>query len=543
MKTRTAYFLLILLCSLLYLPGISTLPIMDRDESHFAQATRQMMESGNYFTTQYLTITRHQKSPGINWLQAASVDIFSNPESTQIWPYRLPSFLGGLASILLLFTFGKNIFDGKTAFLACGLLASCALLILEAHVAVIDACLLATVIAMQGALWKMYLDHHNKLKIHIALPLIFWLAMSAGFLLKGLPLLMAFLTILTLSIFDRNIRWIKSLNPVFGLSLFIFTTLLWVIPANDANHGNYLLQLFHHDLLPKLSSGVELHGEPPGYYMAIFPLLFFPGSLFVGFAIFWAWKNKYKREERFLLAWIIPTWLFFALMPTKLPQYMLPLYPALALLSARGMLHISWKNSTTFFKGFQYFQLVLWLIIGIGLALAPYFLGHLIQNATPKIAMLSALLLLLSLTIAILFFYQGRYATCIFTSILGLIANFGILSQWIMPQMHHFWLSQTIMHAIHDQANTLISKKSPLIIVDYDEPSLAFYLGTQKIRPAPMNLNNIKNRSSVILIPKEKLNIINNSSYKIITSASAYNYSLGKWSTYYLVQMRPYEQA
>ena len=156
MSKTVSYLLLTLLAVLLYLPGIATLPSVDRDEAHFMQATRQMMQSGNYFQTKFLNKTRLQKSPAINWLQAGSVAIFSNADSNVVWPYRVPSFLGALAAVLLLFAFARKIFPDKTALLASVLMASSVLLILEAHMAVIDACLLATIIAAQGSLWLLY---------------------------------------------------------------------------------------------------------------------------------------------------------------------------------------------------------------------------------------------------------------------------------------------------------------------------------------------------------------------------------------------------
>ena len=95
LKTLNAYLLLTLLCLALYLPGIFTVPVVDRDEAHFAQATKQMLETGNYFQIRFQDKTRFQKPPGINWLQALSVKVFSSTESTAIWPYRIPSVLGG----------------------------------------------------------------------------------------------------------------------------------------------------------------------------------------------------------------------------------------------------------------------------------------------------------------------------------------------------------------------------------------------------------------------------------------------------------------
>src|ERR1700704_3656736 len=95
------YALLSLLCLLLYPPGIASIPPLDRDEARFAQATRQMLETGDFLRIRFQDEARNKKPAGIYWLQAAAVSAFSTPAGTAIWPYRLPSLLGGIAAVLL----------------------------------------------------------------------------------------------------------------------------------------------------------------------------------------------------------------------------------------------------------------------------------------------------------------------------------------------------------------------------------------------------------------------------------------------------------
>src|SRR6516162_953289 len=88
------YLLLCLLCFTLYVPGLAAIPPLDRDEARFAQATRQMLETGDFVRIRFQEEARNKKPAGIYWLQAVAVSAFSSPESTAIWPYRLPSALG-----------------------------------------------------------------------------------------------------------------------------------------------------------------------------------------------------------------------------------------------------------------------------------------------------------------------------------------------------------------------------------------------------------------------------------------------------------------
>src|SRR5713101_3707030 len=106
------YALLVGLCLFLYLPGIAAIPPLDRDEARFAQATRQMLETGDFLRIRFQDEARNKKPAGIYWLQAISVSTFSSPAATAIWPYRLPSLLGGIAAVLLTFALGAALLGG-----------------------------------------------------------------------------------------------------------------------------------------------------------------------------------------------------------------------------------------------------------------------------------------------------------------------------------------------------------------------------------------------------------------------------------------------
>src|SRR5579859_817082 len=203
---RRPYFLLILLCLALYLPGLTQLPPIDRDESRFAQASKQMIESGDYVRIQFQGESRAKKPAGIYWLQVASAKLTGRPDA--IWSYRLPSVLGATLAVLLTFAFGSRLTDRKAALIGAGLLASCFLLVSEAHQAKTDAVQLASVVAAQGALGLFYLRRDTRPGWGPAM--IFWLAQAVGILIKGpvVPMI-SLLTIASLSIADRSVAMLR----------------------------------------------------------------------------------------------------------------------------------------------------------------------------------------------------------------------------------------------------------------------------------------------------------------------------------------------
>ncbi|HIJ63980.1 MAG TPA: glycosyl transferase, partial [Rhodospirillaceae bacterium] len=107
------YLLLTLLSLALYLPGLSAIPPIDRDEARFAQASRQMLESGDFVRINFQGESRAKKPVGIYWMQAATAHLLDAENA--IWAYRLPSVLGALAAVLLTFHFGRHLLGRPAA--------------------------------------------------------------------------------------------------------------------------------------------------------------------------------------------------------------------------------------------------------------------------------------------------------------------------------------------------------------------------------------------------------------------------------------------
>ena len=163
----------------------------------------------------------------------------------------------------------------------------------------------------------------------------FWLAMAAGVLLKGpITPMVAALAVLMLVAWERRASWLRALRPGWGVLLLLALVLPWLVAIGIATHGRFFTQSLGGDLAGKLAGGSDAHGAPPGLHLLLLPLLAFPSSLFVIRALPAAWRGRAQAETRFLIAWVLPSWLVMEAVPTKLPHYTLPLYPALFLLAA-----------------------------------------------------------------------------------------------------------------------------------------------------------------------------------------------------------------
>ncbi|STX28236.1 dolichyl-phosphate-mannose-protein mannosyltransferase [Legionella beliardensis] len=531
-KVKISFFLL-LFSGVLFVIGINKVPVIDRDEAHFAQASKQMMQTGNYFQIRFQDRTRFQKPPGINWLQAASVQSLSHAETNQIWPYRIPSALGAFLSVLLTYLFASRFVGGAAAALAAGLLASTLLLVVEAHMAVIDAMLLCSVVLMQGALWIIYQSSYEQKKIAWFWPFCFWVAMAFGVALKGVTPLIGILTVLTLYVMEKRRDWLTQLKVYQGLILFIGLTLVWLLLVNQAEHSNYLLQMVNKDLLPKLKGGHESHGKPPLFHLAILPITFWPASLFLWLGGVYAWKNRHDKIIKFLLAWLVPSWVFFECMPTKLPQYVLPLFPALAIVCALAIRQQLAMLPSKWHRFLQYLWTILSVGFGCALMLAAYWVN---QEPNLSSLMISTIIIVFS-GIAVFFSRQGQFKYSL-AAIFALAAlTYPLIFNQLLPSLKPIWLTSNLTQYID---RTKLSSQQPLLAVGFDEPSLVFNLDTTLVR-----FVDISTAAEQLRINPKQLAVFDNKSLqawsnrpnniKILAQVRGFNYSKGRWIKLFLI--------
>jgi 4-amino-4-deoxy-L-arabinose transferase-like glycosyltransferase len=336
---RRAVAFLIVVSLLFYLPGFFQIPPVDRDEAYFAQATKQMIETGDYVDIRYQDDARYRKPIGIYWLQAAVVNMAEaaglRAARTTIWLYRVPSLLGAVGAVLATYWCALAFVTRRGALLAALMLTGCILLNVEARLAKTDAVLLFTVVVAMGVLARAYLTRRDGARLSWPLATTFWTALAGGILDKGpLILMVVGLTAFTVSIIERSAGWLRALRPLAGMIWLFVLVLPWLIAIYLRTGNTFLVNSVGGDMLAKISSAQETHGAPPGFYVFTFFVTFFPSSVLALGAAPAIWTARREPPAYFLLAWLVPAWIVFELVPTKLPHYVLPLYPAIAILVA-----------------------------------------------------------------------------------------------------------------------------------------------------------------------------------------------------------------
>lgn len=344
------------LCLVLFLPGQVSLQPMDRDEPRFAQASKQMLETGDFVAIRFQDEARNKKPVGIYWAQAAAVaagEALGVPHArTQIALYRVPSLLGALASVLLAYWAALAFLPRRGAFLAAALYGACLMLNAEAHLAKTDALLAACATASLGALARAWLGHHRLLSPSVGettlrrregeawdgagtpVFIAFWLGIAVGILVKGpmVPLFVA-LPALFLSWKARSAAWLRPLRLWAGLALTVLVVAPWFVAITWKSGSAFYAEAVGKDMLGKVGGGAERHWGPPGAYTIAFFAIFWPGAAFASMSLPLAWRERGTEAFAFLIATVLPAWLMFEAVPTKLPHYVLPLMPWLAILT------------------------------------------------------------------------------------------------------------------------------------------------------------------------------------------------------------------
>lgn len=468
---------LLLLCLALWTPGVLTLPPLDRDESRFAQASKQMLESGNFIDIRFGAVPRYNKPVGIYWLQAATTAAAGLGERDHIWTYRLPSLIGAVAAVWLAFWCASAFLNAEAALLAAALLGATLLLGAEATIATTDAVLLACVLGAQGFLLRAYLAARTDGPTpgH-GLALAGWAAFAVGILIKG-PVIIGVcaVTILALSLLDRDGRWLGRTRPLMGLALTLALVLPWFAAIWLQSHGQFYQQSLGHDFAGKLEGGQESHGAPPGYFLLLANLTFWPATLFLMPGLMAAIRDRAEPAIRFLLVWAGACWVLFELVPTKLPHYVLPVYPALAMLAAAWALGAKedkslWDRVLFYAAGVQFALGT--AVLAAAAVLAPGLYG---EGTVWWLTALVCVFAGLGLGALIAFLRRAHLAAaaCAFAAVL---VFYPTLTLGLAPRLDQLWVSPRAAAAAKQLAKP---GDPPPALAGYVEPSLVFLLGTE----------------------------------------------------------------
>jgi 4-amino-4-deoxy-L-arabinose transferase-like glycosyltransferase len=460
-----------------FLPGLFQIPPVDRDEPRFAQATKQMIETGDFVDIRFQDETRYKKPAGIYWLQATAVemaDAVGVPRAaTNIGIYRIPSLIGAIGAVLVTYWAALAFVSRRAAVMAGAMMATSILLGVEARLAKTDAMLLLTTTAALGAMARAYLmeqgDRATSLP-PLVIAAIFWSAIAAGILIKGPMILMfAGFAAVALAVADRSARWLRRLKPAIGLPFALALVMPWVVAILIRSDGGFLTDALGQDMFAKVTGGQETHGMPPGSYFVVFWETFFPGAMLAGLAAPAVWRARTEPGCKLLLAWVVPSWIAFELVPTKLPHYVLPLYPALAILIAGVVDSHSLSRNRWLVRGTIWWFIVM-MVVALLLIALQIVVGQRLGLWTWSFA---AAAVIFSLFAWLLYQVDGAEASLMRAVAASLMLSFAAYGA-TFPGLRGLFPSVGLANYMHSAG----CADPAVVTAGFHEPSLVFLAGT-----------------------------------------------------------------
>lgn len=458
---------------LAFLPGYADLPVTDRDEGRYVMATKQMLQTGDFIDIRNQDLPRYKQPAGIYWLQALSVTIAGDGAASPIWVYRLPSLIGAVAASMLAWWSFAPLVGRRAALLGAMLLPATLLLGVEARIAKTDAALLATTMLGMGVLLRAFLDPRAVREGRLGY--LFWVAIGLGAMIKGpITLLVLAVGAAALSVLARSVRWLGALRPGWGILIALAIALPWYIAITIRSEGAFFATALGWNALGKVTEVHQGHGGPPGFYSALVWITFWPAAPMLAATLGWIWASRRRREVLVLLALVVPLWLVFEAVATKLPHYVLPTYPALAMLVALALADVGtlargwWSRLVT--HGF-------WLLpaamLAAGLGLSIWFDGRVPWLAIP--------ILVTAIAVGAVATAVSRRAAEATVPVAVAAALLTWLGTWPMvAALDTFWPSPRMAAAV-ERAATPACPDPRVATAGYHEPSFVFLVGTDTL--------------------------------------------------------------
>lgn len=463
--------------------------LWDRDEPRFAQATVEMLDSGQYLYPTFNGQLRPDKPILIYWLMALPVRLLGPREIAA----RFFSPVGiALTALLTAFIARRLLPDlgNRAGLWTVGILATVPLVLIEGLAATTDAVLLATITGALAA-FAAALERGPRILHLLAMTACLALAQLAkGPVGLTVPVLAMLGAITWLRFQSGKSRTLTALTATVGFaalaSLGIF--LLWAVPANEATFGEFARRGIGHHVVERSVSPLEGHGGgflvSLPYYLPVILIGFAPWTLYLPAAVSAVLGGRIggRRAQALLVGWIAPVFLMFTLVATKLPHYVLPLWPALALAVA-GTLEAA-RQGRLAPRDERWLRRGVWFFAPVALLEAA---GFLAVAFTPPAAgmrwpsLITAAVLLATAAAALRHHVQGRLLEGAAFLLRGTLVLQIAIAGLLLPALDRVKPVPPLAAAIRERTPA----DAPLATYEFDEPSLVFYTGRAPVAPLP----------------------------------------------------------
>jgi 4-amino-4-deoxy-L-arabinose transferase-like glycosyltransferase len=505
--------------AVVYFTGAQRVPLWDRDEPWYAECSREMLQSGDWVVPTFRPQTaglpepskearpsewRLEKPPVVYWCQLAAMAVAGDTAEAA----RFPSSVAVLATALLIAVVVRRYTGDRRALWTVFIFCTSGVAIASAKFCITDGVLLMFVIIGQASLAMIYwAARRGKTPPWWTVP-AFWISLGLAGITKGpQPLGEHAFTLVILLMLDvvnegkglrnraawkKHVRWWRHLKPLIGVPILTIVVAPWLIliqqrapgyyDANHQYHAGFIVALILKARM-HLEQSMEGHGKPPGYHALLIFGTFFPWSLLLPTTIVVAWRNRRSAVIRFAIAAMAGPWLMMELVYTKLPFYVLPAFPGLAFLTADTLVRCIRGQYRELRRPSFYATVIVWIIATLGLGAAPWF-SLLVAKADELpingfIAFSAAAAIYAALVGWRFFRHQITRAAIVMG--VGMAIMILILYTTVLPDMTFLHLPERLAADLTRMG--AYGSNVHVLMIGYDEPSLAFYQGGGARRP------------------------------------------------------------
>ncbi len=311
--------IILLLSYFFFFFNLGRYSLKEPDEGRYAEIPREMVEQGDYLVPHFNYVRYFEKPPLLYWIVAASYKIGGVSE----WSFRFPNALAGLFCVLVVFWAGRRWFSAEVGLLSAILLMSSFGYFASARIVTTDLLLASLLFAAVVSFYEFSRDRKSTYLY------LFYLFLALATLAKGpIAVLLVGLTILVYLYSVKDLSFLKKLLNPWGLLLYAVIAMPWFLTMSFHEKGFFDFFFVDQHILRFITKKHDRSG-PIYYFIPVIAAGMLPWSFFIPRAIITLWKS---RELRLFFIWSAVVFAFFSLSGSKLPPYVLPIFPALSLI-------------------------------------------------------------------------------------------------------------------------------------------------------------------------------------------------------------------
>ena len=496
-NTRLIAVCIILFTGFLFLFNTGKRDLWAPDEPRYAQVSKEMRDSGNFIVPHLNSEPYPDKPPLLFWL----INLFSLPfGKITALSARLPSAFAGIGCCVAIFYLGKSLYHNtRIALMASLLLATSSKFLWMAHRVAFDVLLTFFVTMAIVCFYKGYAARRDRSLTTPPLSppceggeiggvkkqerryyTLFYIFMALGVLTKGpIGFIIPFFIVLTYLILKKDIRVLKETRPWIGGMIFAFIVFTWVYLASSYGGKDYAYQILFKQNVGRFASSFA-HKRPFYYYFINFPVNFIPWSIFIpSIAIYLFSKEGRAKIQHISLpvVWFVVVFIFFSIVSGKRDIYVLPLYPAAALITAWFLNEFVEQFREKRFKRIGYYPCYLLsaitLILGIFSPIVVYKLFPQYTSSTIPFV----IILLLGGVLMFRFARHARIIPFLFTIIFVIFFAFNIGTLKAIPILNQYKSAKEIC----DKANSIMKPEDKLVMYNFFRDPYLFYTNRNHI--------------------------------------------------------------